>query len=212
MRIFCQPVAHRPFFLLALGQTSLCNYRMKVHCPSCNQRIEADDDLGGEVIVCPACNEAMTLPPNHAGAQFDKTAVDSPVASEPRSQSSLPNRSLEKLSNELKCVSCRAVWELNDEQLRQTKFTCPNCKKSFKTSQGMRFAQTCRTRGGAGKRVSLFFGSWIAAIVSGAVLGAVVGWLKNPSTTQGLVSGAGFGIAIGLVGGLAAALKTLFSR
>jgi hypothetical protein len=43
-------------------------------------------------------------------------------------------------------------------------------------------------------------------------LGAVVGWLKNPSTTQGLVSGAGFGIAIGLVGGLAAALKTLFSR
>ena len=35
---------------------------MKLECPHCGQRLEADDEQAGEIVPCPKCNQDMTLP------------------------------------------------------------------------------------------------------------------------------------------------------
>jgi len=35
---------------------------IEFNCPNCNQTLEASEDMAGEVIECPACNEQIAVP------------------------------------------------------------------------------------------------------------------------------------------------------
>jgi hypothetical protein len=51
---------------------------MKFGCPNCAQRLEADPQLAGRQIVCPACNQQITIP------QVEVQPPASPVESAPK--------------------------------------------------------------------------------------------------------------------------------
>ena len=45
-------------------------------CPSCNQTLEAPEDMAGQLVECPACRQQMTVPGEAApapAAEMDET-------------------------------------------------------------------------------------------------------------------------------------------
>ncbi len=48
---------------------------LKFECPHCKQSLEASEDLFGESINCPTCNETLTVPFPQSGNSISKTEV-----------------------------------------------------------------------------------------------------------------------------------------
>ena len=50
---------------------------IKFVCPNCNQRLEAPEDMAGQVVECPGCQQALTVP---EALQPDQTEKDPPAS------------------------------------------------------------------------------------------------------------------------------------
>lgn len=45
-------------------------------CPSCNQTLEAPEDMAGQVVECPSCQQQMTIPGEVAPAEEEMAAAE----------------------------------------------------------------------------------------------------------------------------------------
>ena len=74
-------------------------------CPSCNQGLEAPEDMEGQAVECPACRKTMTVPGLEDGS--DPGAVESPVeAAKPEAIQACPGCKSDMAVDAVLCLNC----------------------------------------------------------------------------------------------------------
>jgi len=68
-------------------------------CPSCGQVLEAPEDMGGEVVECPGCQQQISVPDPRKKATED-SAADPDVGNQ------CPNCGADLEKDAVLCVSC----------------------------------------------------------------------------------------------------------
>lgn len=87
--------------------------KFEFSCPQCKQILEATDDMSGQLVDCPSCNEPIEVPFPKRPQQRLKTKTNT--------QHSKPNSSTSQLSNNM--VFCRGCGK----KIHETAPMCPHC-------------------------------------------------------------------------------------
>ena len=73
-------------------------------CPNCSQVLEAPEDMAGQVVECPACQQQITVPAPAATAPEE--AGEAPLEDAAPASTACPSCGAEMESGAVLCISC----------------------------------------------------------------------------------------------------------